>query len=191
LAQRIEILNWYHKNGKNQSATAKHFDKKYPNLGIKQPLISKWVKNEAYWRRQLENCSRANVHQTKRIQQTLHPEVTEMMDLWVSKAMEVRILLSGEVLRQKWKQFADLAGIPEDERLNLSEGWLTRFKDRNGLKQFKRHGEAGSADPEQVAKEKQRIQELVEKYGYRLRDIFNMDETDLFFAYICCATPSA
>ena len=113
------------------------------------------------------------------------------MDLWVSKAMEVRILLSGEVLHQKWKQFADLAGIPEDERLNLSEGWLTRFKDRNGLKQFKRHGEAGSADPEQVAKEKQRIQELVEKYGYRLRDIFNMDETDLFFAYICCATPSA
>jgi ubiquitin-protein ligase len=32
LQQHIEILNWYHWNGKNQSKTAKHFDAIYPNL---------------------------------------------------------------------------------------------------------------------------------------------------------------
>ena len=47
LHQCIEILDWYHKNGKNQTKTAKHFDPIYPNLKIKQPLISVWVKNEA------------------------------------------------------------------------------------------------------------------------------------------------
>lgn len=61
--------------------------------------------------------------------QTQHPEVTEMLDLWVSKAMADKILLTGEVLRQKWKEFADLAAIPEDEQLCLSEGWLTRYKE--------------------------------------------------------------
>jgi hypothetical protein len=30
------------------------------------------------------------------------------------------ILLTGEVLRQKWNIFAALAGIPDDERLKLS-----------------------------------------------------------------------
>jgi hypothetical protein len=32
LAQHIENLDWYHKNGKHQSKTAKHFDAIYLNL---------------------------------------------------------------------------------------------------------------------------------------------------------------
>jgi hypothetical protein len=104
-----------------------------------------------------------------------------MMDLWVVKAMAARIQLTGAVLREKWKKFADIVGIPEDERLDLSEGWLTCFKNRNGLKERRRYGEAGSADPEAVAKEKKRVAELIAKYGYELRDVFNMDETGLFY----------
>jgi hypothetical protein len=105
-----------------------------------------------------------------------------MLDLWVSKAMRDKIQLTGEVLRQKWIAFADLAGIPDDERLNLSDGWLTRYKERIGLKEYKRHGEAASADPKTIEAERKRVQQLIEKYGYTLRDIFNMDETGLFYA---------
>jgi len=107
-----------------------------------------------------------------------------MMYLWVSKAMGDGILLTGEVLRQKWNRFADLVGVPEDERLNLSNGWLGRFKGRNGLKEMKRHGEAASANASTVEQERKRIQELIKKYGYELRDIFNMDETGLFYGYV-------
>ena len=182
LAQRIEILDWYHANGKNQSKTAKHFNTIYPNLKIKQPLVSAWVKEEAKWQEEWEHTDAEVTCMGKRACQTQHPEVTEMMDLWVSKAMSDNLLLTGEVLRQKWTRFADLAGVPTDECLNLSDGWLARFKTRNGLKQFKRHGEAASADPERAERERRRIQELIEKYGYKLRDIFNMDETGFFFA---------
>jgi hypothetical protein len=49
LAQRIEILDWYHKNGKNQLRTAKYFDLIYLNLKMKQPLVSAWVKDEPKW----------------------------------------------------------------------------------------------------------------------------------------------
>jgi len=35
-------------------ATAWHFASIYPNLQIKQPLISSWVKDEAQWRTQWE-----------------------------------------------------------------------------------------------------------------------------------------
>jgi hypothetical protein len=116
-----------------------------------------------------------------------------MMDLWVSKAMNDGILLTGEVLRQKWGRFADLVGIPEDERLSLSNGWLGRYKERNGLKEMKRHGEAASADAENVERERKRIQELIDKYGYELRNIFNMDETGLFWGcvLVSCAEPSS
>jgi len=97
-----------------------------------------------------------------------------MMYLWVSKAMADRILLTGEVLRQKWNRFADLVGIPDDERLHLSNGWLARFKDRNGLKEMKRHGEAASANADTVEEERRRIQELIKKYGYPLFPYFQL-----------------
>jgi Fe-S cluster assembly scaffold protein SufB len=181
--QRIEILEWHHKNGANQTATAQHFDPIYPNLQIKQPLVSSWLKDEAKWYEQWDQTNKNSDRTAKRVRQTEHPDVSEMMDLWVSKAMGDGVLLTGEVLRQKWNRFADLVGIPEDERLKLSHGWLTRFKEQHGLKQLKRHGEAASADAKTVETERKRIQELIKKYGYELRDIFNMDETGHFYGY--------
>lgn len=105
-----------------------------------------------------------------------------MLDLWVEQAMAQDLLLSGEVLRQKWTAFANLVGVSEDERLALSNGWLDRFKARNGMREYKRHGEAASADPEAVQKEKERMKGVIAKYGYQPRNIFNMDETGLFYA---------
>jgi hypothetical protein len=182
LEQRVEILDWHHANGENQSRTAKHFDSIYPQLKIKQPLVSSWVKDEAKWREEWENQNSHNGRKVKRARQTLHPEITEMMDMWVSKAMGDSLLLTGDVLRQKWVRFADLYGVPEDERLNLSIGWLSRFKARNGLTGMKRHGEAASADIYTVEMERNCIQELIKNSGYELKDVFNMDETGLFYA---------
>jgi hypothetical protein len=107
-----------------------------------------------------------------------------MLDLWVSKAMADNLLLTGEVLRQKWKTFADLVGVPVDEQLSLSEGWLSRYKSRVGLKQIKRYGEAASALPDTVSKERLRVRMLLKDGGYARRDIFNGDKTGLFYVYV-------
>ena len=92
-------------------------------------------------------------------------------------------MLTGEVLRQRWNAFTTYVEIPEEDRLKLSNGWLESFKDRHGLKEMKRHGEAASTSAATVEKERKRIQELITMYGYELRDIFNMDETGLFYGY--------
>ena len=183
LVQHIEILDWFHANGKHQSKTARHFDTIYPNLKLKQPMIYEWVKNKKKWQTRWEEEQGAEQDAKCRCQ-IQHPEITEMMDLWVSKAMRNQILLTSEVLRQKWKAFANLVGLPEDDHLKLSEGWLMRFKKQNGLKEFKRHGDAASSDTETVEAEQKRIQELIEKYGYKLHDIFYMDEMGLFYGYV-------
>jgi len=55
IAQRIEILNWYHEHSspkKSQVKTAAHFNKIYPNLRLKQPIISDWIQNEVKWRKE-------------------------------------------------------------------------------------------------------------------------------------------
>ena len=75
------------------------------------------------------------------------------MDLWVLEAMSNNILLTGEVPCQKWTRFANLVGIPEEDRLKLSNGWLAWFKARHSLKEFKHHGEAASASTESAETE--------------------------------------
>ncbi|EGO04260.1 hypothetical protein SERLA73DRAFT_148846 [Serpula lacrymans var. lacrymans S7.3] len=54
--------------------------------------------------------------------------------LLVEKLRELR-----GVLRQKWCFFAAQAGIPEDKWLTLSNGWLTKYRERMGLKECKWH----------------------------------------------------
>jgi Tc5 transposase DNA-binding domain len=177
-------LDWHHASiAKNQTKTAVHWNQIYPNLRLKQPIISAWLKEEEKWRvkwGEVESKGRAG--SSKRLKQTKHPEVNEMLELWVAKAMVDNVPVNGEILWQKWIHFANLVGVPEDERLNLSEGWLTAFKKRCGLKEFRRHGEAASSDPAHVEKERAQICELLVNYRYRLKDIFNMDETGLFYA---------
>ncbi|KAG6867136.1 hypothetical protein C0993_006411 [Termitomyces sp. T159_Od127] len=103
LDQRIKILDWYHANGKAQSKTAKHFAPLYPNLVIKQLLSSSWAKEETKWQEQWAEADSNSDHSAKWLHQTQHPEVTVMMDLWVSKAMAEGILCTGDVLHAKWK----------------------------------------------------------------------------------------
>ena len=178
LAQWIEILDWHHEQHKSQKETAMYFNSKYPSLHLKQPIIS-WLKEEAKWCQQWENnikdCS------AKHAWQTQHPEIMEMMDLWVSQAMGDGILLTGEVLCQKWTQFADFTGVPTDEHLCLSNGWLAQYKAWNGLKEFKCHGEASSVGKQTVETERECIQKIIKEGGYELWDVFNMDETGLFY----------
>jgi Tc5 transposase DNA-binding domain len=100
------------------------------------------------------------------MKQTKHPQVNEMLELWVAKAITAGIWVTGEVLQQKWHKFADLKNIPQDERLTLSEGWLMAFKKQCSLKEFRTHGEASSVDPAKGETEHERIHKLIQKYGY-------------------------
>ena len=61
----------------------------------------------------------------------------------------------------------------------LSEGWITRFKNRHNLRQRTKHGEAGSADNSGITTEiMEEIREATKSYNPD--DIYIMDETDFW-----------
>jgi len=99
----------------------------------------------------------------------------------MTQAIHYGLPLSGEILKEKWRDFARLDGIPSDDWLKLSSGWLESFKNRHQLWAFRKHGEAASVDLTVVASEIERIQDITKNYD--LKDIFNMDETGLFYSY--------
>ncbi|KAH9468531.1 hypothetical protein Pst134EA_033366 [Puccinia striiformis f. sp. tritici] len=176
-SQKVEVLDWYHKNGKNQSKTTVHFEKVYPDLKIKQPLLSKWLKSEDAIR--LKSSQSAH-ESTKKVRQLSYPKVEASLVEWMTQAIHCNMTITGDIIKAKWRDFARLAGIPSEDWLKLSGGWLESFKKRHQLKSYRKHGEAASADITVVESEVERVKEITK--DYLLKDIFNMDETGLFFS---------
>lgn len=176
LCQKVEVLNWHHANGKNQTKTATHFDKLYPELKLTQPRISAWLKDEISIR-QNELETSASV---KRVNKTKFETVDKLLEEWTRNAIVAKLVISGDLLREKWKDFARLQGIPSTQWLKLSNGWLDSFKARNNLKMYKKHGEAAQADELTISQEVDRLQKLISRFPPN--DVFNMDETGLFYA---------
>jgi len=98
---------------------------------------------------------------------------------WVLQCEHKGIRLSGDLIKAKAKKFADMLKIPENEQLNFSNGWLQSFQERYTLKHFKLHGESGSADIDAINVSLPDIIRTTNKYC--LSDIYNMDETGLFY----------
>ena len=66
-----------------------------------------------------------------------------------------------------------------ENQLKCANGWIYRFKKRNGLHKVKFSGKANSAPIESLSEERLRLRALLAKYNED--DIYNADETGLFF----------
>jgi hypothetical protein len=147
----------------------------YPNLCIKQPLVSSWLSYKEKWReRWNEAQEKGRASNAKCLKQVEHPEIEDMMELWIAKAMRDCVHLTGDVIRKKWTRFADLVGVLLEERLTLSDGWLTALKKRCGLKELERHGKAASTDPVDIENERRRIQAILcATFSIWMRQVFS------------------
>jgi hypothetical protein len=106
------------------------------------------------------------------------PQVNEVLKIWVGQALSNRMFISNAILKEKAIFFAHNLGVPENT-LTFSSGWITRFKKRNGLRRYKLHGESASVSLETLSQEREKLQRTLRRYN--LDDIYNADETGLFF----------
>ncbi|EGZ29932.1 hypothetical protein PHYSODRAFT_470975 [Phytophthora sojae] len=98
--------------------------------------------------------------------------------LWIQATEARSVCLSRAFIRMKARDLP--VELCDGWDLSLSDGWLTKFEKRHGLRLRQLHDEAASADPKSVEAGRQRLQELVELYDPC--DVYNMDETGLCYA---------
>lgn len=175
-SQRVEVLDWHRANGGIQTKTFRHFSLLYPNMGVSQPNISRWVKDETRIREIASTVS----GKTKRKMDVKFPKVEELLVTWVRACENSGQFVTGDQIKETWNEFARLENIKSKDWLTLTNGWLDGFKARHNLRQIKRHGEAASASPELVKAERERVCKITAMYTPG--DIYNMDETGLFYA---------
>ena len=98
------------------------------------------------------------------------------MALWIQKALEYNVTITGNVIQQKTLKFSELLS---NNTFKASSGWLDKFKQRYSIKEYNKHGESQSAPIEQIPEMREELKEFLK--NYRREDIFNCDETGLYW----------
>ena len=83
------------------------------------------------------------------------------------------------MLIEKAKRYGNQLGVQD---FAYSKGWLQKFKKRHVISKHVAHREADSADPVLVIKGRLQLQEDLATYDSQ--DIYNMDETGLFYSLL-------
>ncbi|KIJ48341.1 hypothetical protein M422DRAFT_162554 [Sphaerobolus stellatus SS14] len=93
-----------------------------------------------------------NALSSKRARIVTRPDVDRSLYLWLKHMEEKGEIVNGPMLVAKRARFEAALDVPEAERLT-GDGWLKSFTKAYNIKEFMRHGEAGSVDLASVAAE--------------------------------------
>jgi hypothetical protein len=106
-----------------------------------------------------------------------HSDMDEALLLWFKQRRAMNAPIGGPLVKVKANKLAIELGIVDWE---ASEGWLHRFKERHGLVFKSACGESASVSPALTENWFEKtLPEVLQRY--QPFDIFNMDETGLFY----------
>ena len=161
----------------SQEETVQYFQEKINGaLVFSQSALSR------NWKRRQELEERSQLTpmalSSKRVRVVTRPDVERALVLWIRHIEETRETYTGDMLQAKRKRFEILLQVPEDQQLS-GKGWIPPFCRQFKIKEYRRHGEAGSVDLDAVVTERVRLQGVLEKYAPR--DRLNFDESGMFW----------
>ena len=112
-----------------------------------------------------------------------HPSLEKALCEYVDRVNAQKMTVNGDLIIEAaaflWRKMPEYEGLPEPK---WSQGWLAKFKKMHNSKQRRLYGESASVDVEKAAGRLLEIQEIVKEYDSK--DIYNCDETGLFWRMI-------
>lgn len=122
-------------------------------------------------------CEKNQNRQTKKLRKPSHEDLDEALLKWFIQQRSFNIPVSGPILKIKADQ---LAGMLRIENYDCSHGWIERFKKRHNINFGKVCGEARDVN-RNVTDDFINNEWVTIREQYQDEDIFNGDETGLFF----------
>uniref|UniRef100_K7FJD3 HTH CENPB-type domain-containing protein n=1 Tax=Pelodiscus sinensis TaxID=13735 RepID=K7FJD3_PELSI len=111
-------------------------------------------------------------------------EMEKLLVLWIEDQIEKRKPLSLMTIQTKARSLFELKkkeGYDCDQTFTASHGWFNHFKMRANLHNVKLSGEAASADSKAAESFIKVLDKLIKEGNYFPQQIFNVDETGLFW----------
>lgn len=162
--EKLKIVNAL-KNGKSRNEVMKEFN-------VPQATLCRIIKNAAV----LEELARDGHGKNKRIKKAEYPNLENCLVTWMKECRHNNVPIGGNLLKEKAKKYASSLGI---EGFCVSNGWLDGFKKRHDIVFRKLCGEGNAVDMNVCNEWIEGLEELIREYSDE--DIFNADETGLFY----------
>uniref|UniRef100_UPI00358F3611 tigger transposable element-derived protein 6-like n=1 Tax=Myxine glutinosa TaxID=7769 RepID=UPI00358F3611 len=153
-----------------QEDVRRHFSLEW-GITIGRSTVSDILKQKDKWLSLSESTS-----QSTRSRACKEPELEASLLMWFNDVRSRDLPVNGEMIIEKAKKFGEEFGV---ENFSYSSGWLDRFKKRCGISKHIIHCDSASANTNDVDKRKQDLRRILSEYD--LKDVYNMDETGLFF----------
>lgn len=140
----------------------------------KSTVASLWKKRDQI----LKNFESFNSN-IKKVKYSTNPEVDKNLLKWFSQKRSENVPISGAILQSKGESLKTILE-PTSTNSTLSRSWIERFKKRHAITSGKIVGESNSVDENIVSDWIQNKWPLL-RQNFRDEDIFNCDETGLFY----------
>lgn len=108
---------------------------------------------------------------------TGNEEINELCWKWFQDATKRRICVTGPLLQKQARKFSSQL---KNDSFKASNGWLESFRKIHNISFGLMSGERGDVNTDTVNDWKEKLKLICK--GYEPENIFNMDETGLFFA---------
>ncbi len=144
------------------------------SIKVSQATISTTLKRSAKILAKSDNETNLNA---KRQWTVRYPEMESALVKWF-RANQEQANVSGELVRESATKILDRLYLGH-EPFEFSSGWLEAFKSCHGIRSNRHFGESGSVDMATLANTLPAIRDVLDQYAWK--DIYNMDETGLFY----------
>ncbi|GFT96056.1 tigger transposable element-derived protein 1 [Trichonephila clavipes] len=181
LETKIAILDRLGK-GVGSTAIGKHF-----NLG--ESTVRAIKKNEAAIRKSVISGTKLSTKFASYIRDVLLERTERAIAIWIGEQVQRKIPVSGYLIQEKtlkfyksMKQSEPSASTSKAGKVfSASKGWLTGFLKRNALPNIKITGESATADEGAAKILPEELAEIIEDGDYSADQVFNADETGLYW----------
>ncbi len=144
-------------------------------FGVGKTQVQTIVKEKEDIMKRWEEGERSNVKYCKP-RTAGYCDLDKIMWEWFTRARSKNIPVSGKTIQEKALMYAAELGHSE---FTDSNGWLARWQARHNVRMSILSGESGDVDKSVVEDWSKRLDSVCA--GYKLQDIFNADETGLFY----------
>ena len=120
----------------------------------------------------------ASMGSIKRQRAGTWPDVERALFDWILQYQQT-VAITGDMVKLKAGIYFQKMHPDNEESPTWSNGWLGGFQGRFKIKSWKRHGEAGSVQVGTLEEQREALQK--ELAPEDIQDIYNMDETGLFW----------
>lgn len=173
IEKKIEIIQ-RHEKGETQRALSQEY-----NVG--RTTISDILKRKyKFFKFMTLNADKEeNLKRRRTLRRTVHKELEDKLFEWYNECRAKGDYVSGPMISLKAQTLHKELGYTDS--FTASNGWLDRFKVRNGIKLCGLREVKTESDVSAVAPFKTELESLATWYNLTLDQVYNADETDLFW----------